>query len=132
MVFVNVRLGRPNKEKIGLALKPIVVPDSILCSDDAHSYRSFAKENNLTHYRTITCKGERVIGKQFHIQNVNNYMSRLRSWMEQFNGVGTDYLPNYLGWMRILDVLKEDQEFDLKGFISDSFSFEYHKDALLE
>jgi transposase-like protein len=125
-------LGRPNKEKIGLALKPIVAPDSILCSDGAHSYRSFAKENNLTHYRTITSKGERVIGKQFHIQNVNNYMSRLRSWMERFNGVGTDYLPNYLGWMRIMDVLKEDQEFNLKDFISDAFSFEYHKNALLE
>ena len=68
-------LGRPNKEKIELAIKPIVVPDSILCSDGARSYCSFAKENNLTHYRTIISKGERVIGKQFHIQNVNIYMS---------------------------------------------------------
>ncbi|SKA77326.1 hypothetical protein SAMN02745132_04959 [Enterovibrio nigricans DSM 22720] len=41
-------------------------------------------------------------------------------------------MPNYLGWMRIMDILKEDQEFNLKDFISDAFSFEYHKNALLE
>jgi hypothetical protein len=29
--------------------------------------------------------------------------------------------------MRIIGVLKEDQEFNLKDFISDAFSFEYYK-----
>jgi len=48
-----------------------------------------------------------VIGGQFHIQNVNGYMSRLRGWMRRFNGVGTEYLPNYLGWMRMMDSKKD-------------------------
>ena len=114
-------LGRPNKEKIGEALKPIVAPDSILCSYGAHSYKSFAKENDLTHYRTITSQGTRVIGKQFHIQNVNNYMMRVRKWISKFYGVGTDYLPNYLGWMRIMESLKDGENLSLKEIIHDAF-----------
>lgn len=125
-------LGRPNKEKIGEALKPIVAPDSILCSDGAHSYKSFAKENGLTHYRTIVSQGTRVIGKQFHIQNVNNYMMRIRKWISRFYGVGTDYLPNYLGWMRIMEGLKDGTDLSLKDMIQDAFSFPYFSEASLE
>ena len=39
----------------------------------------------------------------FHIQNVNAYHGRLKSWMARFNGVATRYLPNYLGWRRTLE-----------------------------
>jgi transposase-like protein len=42
-------------------------------------------------------KGKRTI------QNVNNYMSRFRTWMVRFHGVGTAYLANYLGWMRMME-----------------------------
>jgi hypothetical protein len=57
------------------AMRPIVKHDSIFCSDGAHAYRSFAKELNIKHYTTIVSKGDRVIGGQFHIQNVNGYIS---------------------------------------------------------
>jgi hypothetical protein len=53
------------------AMRPIINHDSILCSDRAHAYRSFAKEMNIQHYRAIVSKGDRVIGGQLHIQNVN-------------------------------------------------------------
>lgn len=129
--LTKAMLGRPNKEKIGKTLKSIVAPDSIICSDGAHSYRSFAKENGLTHYRTIASKGERVIGKQFHIQNVNNYMMRTRKWMARFYGVGTDCLPNYLGWMRLMEAVKG-EELSLLDFISDAFSYQYNKQRLEE
>ena len=124
--LTETMLGRPNKEKIGKALKPIINTDSILCSDGAHSYRSFAKENGLTHYRTIASKSQRVIGKQFHIQNVNNYMMRIRVWMQRFYGVGTDYLPNYLGWMRLMESVKN-RDLSLADFISDAFSFPHNQ-----
>ncbi len=39
----------------------------------------------------------------FHIQNVNAYHSRLKNWMARFHGVATRYLPNYLGWRRMLE-----------------------------
>ncbi|MFT6990663.1 MAG: hypothetical protein ACJASL_002645 [Paraglaciecola sp.] len=44
-----------------------------------------------------------MIGKEFHIQNVNNYISRLKTWIVWFNGVGTDYLVHYLGWRRLFE-----------------------------
>ena len=39
----------------------------------------------------------------FHIQNVNSYHSRVKTWLRRFNGVATKYLSNYLGWYRWLD-----------------------------
>ena len=46
--------------------------------------------------------GERTYGI-YHIQNVNNYDSRLKTWMRRFNGVATKYLDSYLGWQRTND-----------------------------
>lgn len=46
--------------------------------------------------------GVRVDGP-WHVQNVNAYVSRLRSWMRRFKGVATKYLASYLGWFRMLD-----------------------------
>ena len=53
--------------------------------------------NDITHHRLIALDGNRVIGKEYHIQNVNGYTGRLKTWMGRFNGVGTAYLENYLG-----------------------------------
>jgi transposase-like protein len=117
-------LEQHSSNDIHEAMRPIVNRDSILCSDGAHAYRSFAKEANIKHYRTIVSKGERVIGGQFHIQNVNGYMSRLRSWMSRFRGVGTAYLPNYLGWMRMMDGrANKFKEIQLNYLINENFSF---------
>ncbi len=41
-------------------------------------------------------QGQRVTKGAYHIQNVNAYH-------HCFHGVATKYLPNYLGWCRILD-----------------------------
>ena len=38
-----------------------------------------------------------------HINNVNAYHSRLKQWLNRFNGVATKNLPNYLGWRRALE-----------------------------
>lgn len=96
-------LGEHNNEAIIEKLKLIVNKDSILCSDGAHAYKNFAKMNDITHHRLIALDGNRVIGKEYHIQNVNGYTGRLKTWMGRFNGVGTAYLENYLGWRRFLE-----------------------------
>jgi hypothetical protein len=44
----------------------------------------------------------RVENEVFHIQTLNNYVSRWRGWMQKFRGVGTAYLGNYLAWFRIV------------------------------
>lgn len=96
-------LGEHNNEAIIEKLEPIVNKDSILCSDGAHAYKSFAKKHAITHHRLIALDGNRVVGKEYHVQNVNGYTGRLKTWMGRFNGVGTAYLGNYLGWRRFLE-----------------------------
>jgi transposase-like protein len=96
-------LDNLSKAEIQQHLKTIVSPDSILCSDGASWYKTFAKEEGIAHHRLITLDNRRVIGKEYHIQNVNGYISRLKNWMTRFNGVGTAYLKNYLGWRRIFE-----------------------------
>jgi hypothetical protein len=44
----------------------------------------------------------RVEDEVFHIQTLNNYMSRWRGWMQKFHGVGTEYQENYLAWYRVV------------------------------
>jgi transposase-like protein len=96
-------LDELNKEQIQGHLKPIVDSDAVLCTDGASWYKTFAKQENIAHRRLITLDKQRVMGKAFHIQNVNNYISRLKTWIARFNGVGTDYLANYLGWRRLFE-----------------------------
>jgi len=95
------------KNEIHAALKPIINEDSILCSDGAMVYKSLAKDVGIKHYRCIISKGTRVIGEAFHIQGVNGYMGRFRTWMARFNGVNSNYLANYLGWMRAMEGIKK-------------------------
>ncbi len=83
-------------------LTPVVAKDTVLVSDGARAYASFATENGMGHERLDASKGERRRGV-FHIQNVNAYHSRLKTWMRRFNGVATKYLPSYLGWRRLFE-----------------------------
>jgi hypothetical protein len=43
------------------------------------------------------------VSKVYHVQNVNAYDSRLKTWRRRFQGVATHYLPSYLGWCRRID-----------------------------
>ena len=47
--------------------------------------------------------GQHVRQQVFHVQHVNAYASRLKQWIRRFNGVATTYLPNYLGWRRLIE-----------------------------
>jgi hypothetical protein len=48
-----------------------------------------------------------VVDHAFHIHNVNDYDSRLKTWMARFHGIATKYLPNYLGWRRYMERFTE-------------------------
>ena len=87
---------------IAAVLEPIVAKSAVLVSDGAQTYRAFATKAGLAHVGLNLSAGERTCGI-YHIQNVNNYGSRLKTWMRRFNGVATKYLDSYLGWHRIND-----------------------------
>ena len=61
-----------------------------------------ARELGVEHHAVNLSAGVRVDGA-WHVQNVNAYHSRLKSWVYKFRGVATCYLDNYLGWFRALD-----------------------------
>ena len=76
---------------------------SVLCTDGSQIYAPIAKEENLIHKRILLSYPARTIENGvFHIQTLNNYISRLKRWLHRFHGVGTQYLKNYLAWWRTL------------------------------
>ncbi len=99
-------LPKANTAAVTAILGPIMDPDAVLCSDSAAIYRSFAKAAHIAHIAHTAVNfsaGIRVIDHALHIQNVNAYHGRHKGWMAGFHGVGTKYLPNYLGWRRFLE-----------------------------
>jgi transposase-like protein len=99
----DFKLEKTDLEHIKPILQERIASDAVLCSDGAAVYRSASQSLLLAHRRLNISKGIRVLGKVYHIQNVNAYDSRLKGWMKRFHGVATKYLENYLGWRRWLE-----------------------------
>jgi len=96
-------LSEFSKDTLVHVLQPVLAEDTLLCSDGHAVYKAFAAEAGVVHKAVNASAGIRVVEKVFHIQNVNAYHSRFKTWIRRFNGVATKYLPNYLGWYRWLD-----------------------------
>ncbi len=99
----DFRLAQCDTTHIAAVLQPLVDKDAILCTDGANVYQAVAHTLGLTHRAVNVSKGIRVVDKVFHIQNVNAYDSRLKTWIQRFHGVASKYLENYLGWRRMLE-----------------------------
>jgi hypothetical protein len=74
----------------------------LLISDGAVAYRHFAAQAGITHEWVNVQAGERARGA-IHVQNVNGWHSRFKSWLARFRGVASRYLIHYSGWQRLLD-----------------------------
>jgi transposase-like protein len=74
--------------------------DNILCIDGGNALWGFVNEEEIPFKLILSDKHVHEKDPIFHIQNVNGYHYRLKSWMVRFNGVATKYLPSYLGWRR--------------------------------
>jgi len=90
-------------DTLNRVLKPRLDRDAVLCTDGLPVYGAFARDAEITHEPVNLAQGIRVRDRVFHVQNVNAYDSRLKTWMRRFNGVASHYLPNSLGWFRMLD-----------------------------
>jgi len=99
-------LEKSNQESVAEVMVPVVDKDALLCSDAKPVYRAFANKYHFTLKTINLSKNEHTKGI-VHVQNVNAYDSRLKSWMRRFHGVATKYLESYLGWMRLLDREKD-------------------------
>lgn len=110
-----VKKGRISKSDLDKTLGSKIKKGSILCTDAHRSYTAFAKDKEIEHQKFIANKGQRVVNKVYHVQNVNNTAKRLRTWMRPYNGVATKYLQNYMNWFMVLDKIKNNSN-RLKAF----------------
>ena len=95
-----------------------------------NSYVRFAKANNIT---PIQLKSREEVKKGiYHIQqHVNSYHSILKRFMNNFNGVSTKYLNNYLIWNNFINYSRESQEEKrniLLSFVLTTFKTDRYRD----
>ena len=46
----------------------------------------------------------------YHINRVNSLHSRFKQWLAGFKGVSTKYLPNYLSFFKLVELIKGEKE----------------------
>ena len=96
-------LQADDQTHVAAALKPLLPRDTILCTDGSSVLTAAGREMGVTHRPVNLSGGIRVVAGVCHVQIVNAYDSRLKTWMRRFNGVATKYLDSYLGWFRATD-----------------------------
>lgn len=99
----NIILAADDKADVVAALKPLLPADTILCTDGSSVLAAAVKAIGVAHRPVNVSAGQRIVAGVYHIQNVNAYDSRLKTWIRRFHGVATKYLDAYLGWFRALD-----------------------------
>ena len=68
----------------------------------AAGYRKYACTKQIPLQVLNATRGAKKYGL-YHLNKVNAYHSRLKRWINPFNGVSTKYLPNYLVWFQRQD-----------------------------
>lgn len=97
-------LGRTSLKAISTLFNGVIDASSVLCTDSLAAYDTFAQNNNLKHVKVAS--GFFTNGV-YNIQRVNNYHSRLKNFINRFNGVSTKHLNNYLLWHNFVNFAKE-------------------------
>jgi len=99
--------GRITKKDITKAIGNKIDKQTVLCTDGHASYKGFAVDNKLEHHIFKANLKQFVKHGNLHIQNVNSLHSRLKKWInDDFYGVSTKYLQNYLNWFRYKEKFK--------------------------
>ena len=110
--------GKTSTDKVKAVLNNRIAESSVLVTDKESSYRRFARENNI---EIIQIKAEqRTFKGIYHIQHINAFHSRLKSFMRPFQGVSTKHLNNYLVWYAWMQMNKELSEESLERNILNS------------
>ena len=113
--------GQPTIAMLSHAFDNRVLNDSIVLSDKAVGARHyFERKDTIQHVMLSAVAnpkkkfGPPEIKGAFHIQNVNNMHTRLRKFLQPYNGVSTKYLTHYINLFVWLDNHKKIKEVDFK------------------
>lgn len=100
-------LGRLKKEDIERSIGERITDKTILCSDSHVSYKGFAKDKSIEHHAVRADLKQYVKDGIYHVQHVNSIHNRLKKWInDEFWGVSTKYLQQYLNWFRTKEMLR--------------------------
>lgn len=103
-------LEKPMTKHLSALFENRIVPDSILCTDKLAHYVKVAEQFDLNLIQFKANRKDQSIIRSsvgnFHINNVNNYHSRIKNFLTPFKGVATKYLNNYLNWFNFVNQLK--------------------------
>jgi len=81
--------------------------EAIFCTDSHKSYVKFAQNLGIELQQIKRGKHKEGI---YHIQHINAFHSKLKKWMDNFNGVATKYLANYMYWFKWLEVFNTEKD----------------------
>lgn len=109
-----LRPGRQERPRPGPAALPLRRLQQDLQRHDGHAAGRAASQGTVLSAGRLPgqghdrARGGRVSEGVYHVQTVNNYHERLKTWTNrQLRGVATKYLDNYLAWMRMREWFKE-------------------------
>jgi transposase-like protein len=107
--FSVAKIGRITKKDIERKVGGKFNDSCTLVSDKHRSISAFAKAENIKHISFISSK--HTAGGEFHVQNVNNMASRLKSIVNhRFRGVSTKYLQNYSNWFALQNSVSNEEK----------------------
>jgi transposase-like protein len=110
----RVGSGRILTKQIDTILTSHFQNDTVLITDAHNSYKSYSVNNNVEHIVINGSKKEHIKKGIHHLNNINNYHSRLKKWLSRFNGVSTKYLQFYLVWFQFPDKRKMESDLSKK------------------
>lgn len=85
----------------------MIEDEAILCTDSHKSYIQLAQNLGIELQQVKRGKYKEGI---YHIQHINAFHSKLKKWMDRFNGVATKYLANYMYWVKWLEIFNTDKD----------------------
>ena len=93
-------VGAASPAMLDYAFKNRLCDDVVVVSDRAHAIKSYFSKTSIELIQVASHIGKKgtppEIKGAFHIQNVNNMHTRIRSFMRKYNGVATKYLNHYI------------------------------------
>ncbi len=98
--------GRISRKDVEKALSGKIRKGTVFCKDAHRSYSAFARTQELEHHKIKVGSKGYTKDQVYHVQTVNSKVSRLKTWIRDFNGVSTKYLQNYLNWFITLEKLR--------------------------
>ena len=80
-----------------------MTPGNHLIGDGGKPLAAFARRAKIPFHTAPSPGKPTPEAPHLHINNVNACHSRLKQWLNRFNGVATKNLPTSLGWRRDLE-----------------------------